>query len=202
MKHYKDFEKVYIGSSDIASLTLRSVLIAGELDFGGDGSYYAYEVFGDDVEIGAHYKKVFSGSTWLWIYDDNGKAYNSGYHDGMAVDVYQAGGYGCIIHWHKEEVVKAEDITFEELGKYPGTFDTDIVQLKDGKVFALNGWDGSKFMSCWECLGEDHSKKSKERYILSPVRRYQAYNIDLDSLVRTIDHINAFEVIDYIVSPK
>ena len=101
MKNYKDFEKVYIGSSDIASLAFRSVCKLEDVRFGGDGCYSAYEVFGDDVEIGAHYRKVFSGDTWLWIFDDTGRAYNSGYHDGMVVDVYQAGGYGCIIHWHE-----------------------------------------------------------------------------------------------------
>ena len=101
MKSYKDFEKVYIGCSDIASLALRSVCKLEDIRFGGDGCYSAYEVFGNDVEIGAHYKKVFSGDAWLWVFDDTGRAYDSGYHDGMTVDVYQAGGYGCIIHWHE-----------------------------------------------------------------------------------------------------
>ena len=99
-KSYKDFEKVYIGSSDIAALTLRSVYDVGNIKFGGDDDYYAYEVFGNDVEIGAHYEKVFSGTDWLWIFGDAERAYNE-YHYGMVVDVYQAGSMGCIIHWHE-----------------------------------------------------------------------------------------------------
>ena len=50
-KFYKNFKKVYIGTSDIASLTVRSVFDVYNLSFGEDGAYSAYECFGD-VEIG------------------------------------------------------------------------------------------------------------------------------------------------------
>ncbi|MBO5416740.1 MAG: hypothetical protein J6A83_08945 [Clostridia bacterium] len=103
MKKYKDFEKVYIGSSDIASLTVRSVQTVATLNFIEDGSYHAYECFGE-VEIGSHYTKVFSGKTWLTIYDDEGRTYkhhswnqNTEY---PLVDIYRSGDFGCIIHWH------------------------------------------------------------------------------------------------------
>ena len=97
-KSYKDFEKVYIGTSDIAALTVRSIYNVANIKFGGDDSYSAYEVFGN-VEIGEHYEKVFSGDTWLWIFDDRERAY-AAHHSGMKVDIYQAGSKGCIIHWH------------------------------------------------------------------------------------------------------
>ena len=101
MKSYKDFERVNIGSSDIASLTLRSCGNIGDLHFGEDGSYSAYEVIGE-AYIGEHYTKIFSGEHWLKIFDDCGLAYNAE-HPGMAVDVYHAGMRGCIIHWHEME---------------------------------------------------------------------------------------------------
>ena len=100
MKTYKDFDKRYIGSSDIASLTVRSGRDVSVLNFLSDGSYSAYEVIGNDVEIGSHYNKVFSGSTWLSIYDDSDMTYKAR-HDGMTVDIYRAGDFGCIIHWHE-----------------------------------------------------------------------------------------------------
>lgn len=100
-RSYKEFSKEYIGSSDVASLTLRSPMEACVLSFGRDGSYSAYICEGDDVEIGAHYTRQFSGAYWLKIFDDSEKTYDH-YGDGefKAFDVYTAGEMGCIIHWH------------------------------------------------------------------------------------------------------
>lgn len=54
MKSYKDFEKMYIGESDIASLTMvgfapEQGLTAQLLHFGGDNAYSAYIVDEPDV---------------------------------------------------------------------------------------------------------------------------------------------------------
>jgi hypothetical protein len=101
MKSYKDFEKTYIGASDMASLTIRSCKKVSAIDYAEDGAYMAYECYGDEVEIGSHYKLVFSGDFWLTIYDDIGRAYNEHQPNGFKkVDVYRAGEYGTIIHWH------------------------------------------------------------------------------------------------------
>lgn len=101
MKNYKDFEKIFLGGSDIASLTMRSVFDVAILRFGKDGAYNAYECFGDDVTIGEHYRAVFDGNTWLTIYDDDGKVYDAHHPNDFAkVTVYRAGEHGCIIHWH------------------------------------------------------------------------------------------------------
>lgn len=104
MKSYKEFDRVYIGGSDCAELVVRSVQKVGLLAFGQDDDYLAYECFGDDVQIGDHYIKVFEGETWLMIYDDHGLVYeHSEYgkeHGYEKVDVYRAGEMGCIIHWH------------------------------------------------------------------------------------------------------
>lgn len=100
-QYYKRFPKVYIGSSDVASLILRAPCNVKELYFGADNDYDAYECFGDNVEIGGHYEKVFSGEYWLKIYDDRGLTYDKDRAFGFTnVDVYRAGEMGCIIHWH------------------------------------------------------------------------------------------------------
>lgn len=103
MKNYKDFDKVYIGYSDAASLILCSMDKVALLHFGGDDAYNAYLCHGDDVEIGAHYEIVFEGDTWLKIYDDRALTYDENhYSDGafQKVTVYRAAERGCIIHWH------------------------------------------------------------------------------------------------------
>ena len=46
MKNYKEFKRVYLGSSDVASLTLRAPNISHVLTFGEDGAYFAYFVEG------------------------------------------------------------------------------------------------------------------------------------------------------------
>ena len=99
MKNYKEFNKVWLGESDIAALTVRSCGDVYNLNFGEDGSYDAYECFGD-VEIGSHYTKVFEGHKWLKIFDDYRLAYDKYFAEYESVDIYRAGDFGCIIHWH------------------------------------------------------------------------------------------------------
>ena len=78
MKNYKEYEKRFIGSSDIAALILvgcdENGLKTSTLDFGEDGSYMAY-VVDKGAEIGAHYKKVADFKHWLKIYDDDELTY-------------------------------------------------------------------------------------------------------------------------------
>ena len=101
MKTYKDFEKEYIGESDVAALTMvgmtEECLTAQILHFDGDDAYSAYIVDEADVEIGKHYSQVASFKTWLKIYDDKGLAFEV---YSPKIDVYTAGEYGCIIHLH------------------------------------------------------------------------------------------------------
>lgn len=100
MKNYKNFEKVYIGDSDMAELVVRAPGEVSLLKFGKDSSYKAYECFGD-VIIGEHYKKVFSGKIWLMIYDDDELTYKKYKPEGYEFyDIYRAGEHGCVIHWH------------------------------------------------------------------------------------------------------
>lgn len=103
-RHYKDYQIIYIGDSDIAALTMVGCrdgagLVPEMLYFGGDNSYHAYLIertASETVEIGAHYKLVATYNHWLSIFDDFGRTY----HSEKKVDrinVYRAGQYGCII---------------------------------------------------------------------------------------------------------
>ncbi|MDO4564856.1 MAG: hypothetical protein Q4C04_04510 [Clostridia bacterium] len=97
MKRYDQFEKQYIGGSDIATLIMAG-FVEGQgltllpLEFMEDGSYKAYIVRGE-AEIGEHYEKVAHFDHWLKIYDDEGLTLDL---NGV-IDVYRAGMRGCII---------------------------------------------------------------------------------------------------------
>ena len=102
MKTYKDFEKRYIGSSDIASLILAGCrteegLKTEALSFGEDGSYSAYIVKqseNEEIKIESHYTKVATFNHWLKVYDDDGKTFDC---MGKEINIYRAGQFGCII---------------------------------------------------------------------------------------------------------
>lgn len=73
MKNYKDYNKTYIGSSDSAYLTLKTITgTTEELYFGEDGSYSAY-VVDEDTLIPKHYHKEFEFTDSLEIYNDFGE---------------------------------------------------------------------------------------------------------------------------------
>ena len=96
--YYKEFDKVSLGSSDIACLTMRGCskdgeLILQNLSFGGDGCYSAYYVKGE-AEIGKHYEKAGEFHHWLEIFDDEAKTLTV---RGDTILVYRAGDYGCIV---------------------------------------------------------------------------------------------------------
>lgn len=97
MKNYKEYEKRFIGASDIAALILvgcdENGLKTSTLDFGEDGSYMAY-VVDEDAELGAHYKKVADFKHWLKIYDDDELTYRV---NAQEINIYRAGDFGCII---------------------------------------------------------------------------------------------------------
>lgn len=93
MKNYKDFEKKSIGSSDIASLTVRSGMKVAPLNFGEDGAYSAYIVT-EDAEIGSHYKLTFEGKGWISIFDDTMLTFEARADE---IKIYQAGAFGCIV---------------------------------------------------------------------------------------------------------
>lgn len=100
-KNYKEFEKKYIGCSDIAALvTVGGALDPSYLFFGEDGSYVAYVCDEEEVEIGSHYKLEKEFNYWMRIYDDEGLVFKV---KADVIKVYRAGSYGVIIHYFNKK---------------------------------------------------------------------------------------------------
>lgn len=91
--YYKNYEKVFVGESDIASLIFRSADKLESVNFGEDGDYRAY-IVDEDAVIGNHYEYTSTFSTWLSIYDDFGLQAK---FTAEQIKVYQAGSFGIII---------------------------------------------------------------------------------------------------------
>lgn len=102
MKTYKEFEKKFIGISDIALLVMvgcreNEGLKAEPLRFGEDGCYNAYIVYqteNEEIKIESHYNKVATFNHWLKIYDDEGLIFKE---NAREINIYRAGQFGCII---------------------------------------------------------------------------------------------------------
>ena len=97
MKSYKEYEKVYIGSSDIASLTIvaprdHDGSLAESLDFGIDSNYFAY-IVDSNAQIGDHYKLVQSCKYWMKVFDDQELTLDL---HAATINIYRAGDCGCI----------------------------------------------------------------------------------------------------------
>lgn len=103
MKSYKEYDREFIGDSDIAALifvgTTKDGLKANILNFGSDGRYNAY-IVDENAKIGDHYTLEMEFETssgfraWLKIYDDVGLMAD---YKADKIRVYRAGDFGCII---------------------------------------------------------------------------------------------------------
>lgn len=93
MKSFKDFPKISLGSSETASLTVRSEHEAKIVYFGEPGEHSAHLV-DEPADIGPHYGQVFSARDWIRIYDDNGL---TRFIEAEEIYIYRASETGCII---------------------------------------------------------------------------------------------------------
>lgn len=98
MKSYKDYERVYIGSSDIASLTIVAPRdngdpLAQSLDFAIDSNYFAY-IVDSNAYIGDHYKLVQCCKGWVKVFDDETLTLKL---KAPSIKIYRAADCGCII---------------------------------------------------------------------------------------------------------
>ena len=108
MKSYKEFNKEFIGDSNISTIIMigydnieKDGLSLKKLVFGEDGHYMSYIVRGK-ANIGSHYKLVAEFEYYLKIYDDDGLVRVLG---ADVIKVYRAGDFGCIIQLlDKEEI--------------------------------------------------------------------------------------------------
>ena len=102
MSYYKDYAKIYIGTSDCARLILEGCdrwekinqkIKLERLDFGEDGSYSAY-IVDEDCEIPSHYRKQCTFFDFVNIIDDGGISERL---HGREIIFYTAGDFGCLI---------------------------------------------------------------------------------------------------------
>ena len=98
MKTYKEYGKITLGYSDIASLTLVGIkgkkeLTSEILQFGSDGNYSAY-IVPENTEIPEHYKEISAFTDWLRIYDDDSKVADLSADE---IKIFRAGNFGMII---------------------------------------------------------------------------------------------------------
>lgn len=56
---------------------------------------------------------------------------------------------------------------FKMVGNWRSNKDIELVEI-DGTVYALNGWNGEKYLNCWICTGEDLMDASEEEYQIKP----------------------------------
>jgi hypothetical protein len=57
---------------------------------------------------------------------------------------------------------------FKEIGHWPYWPDIPMVEI-DGEVYALNGWNGEKYLHCWRCTGQCYMYPSEEEYEIMPI---------------------------------
>ena len=88
------------GSSDIASLLIRTGnREMGEIPFGEDDSYQAHLIAGD-TEVPEHYREqkvLDTTAPLLWLYDDDGKSLDLSNDAGF--EIYIAGRMGLLIRF-------------------------------------------------------------------------------------------------------
>lgn len=67
----------------------------------------------------------------------------------------------------------------------------------DGKFYALSGWNGEMYTSCWECEDEFTSIDSGE-YCIRPLYKYRVCEIDIGSLDDSSDEYeDAIKIVGY-----
>lgn len=76
---------------------------------------------------------------------------------------------------------------YEEYGTWWNSREIELIK-KDGKIYALNGWNGEEYTDCWEVGGKYETEIIKEGIYARPI--YE--EIDKDEY-ETID----YKITDY-----
>lgn len=53
------------------------------------------------------------------------------------------------------------------IGKWWANKNIDLLEY-EGKVYALNGWNGHEYGNCWMCEGEYNLEAGEESYTITP----------------------------------
>ena len=95
---------------------------------------------------------------------------------------------------------------YKHFGYWWANSSIELVKI-DGRIFALNGWDGESYRLCWECQNCDHIdglmtvKDKTADYEIRPVYLYELNNIDLSLIKKDSDEWEAVhEIMQYIVT--
>lgn len=70
---------------------------------------------------------------------------------------------------------------FKKVGTWWNDKDIELVEIND-TVYALHGWNGEEYTSCWKCSGKYLMDASKEVYCVRPI--YKNIGDDFFELVR------------------
>lgn len=69
----------------------------------------------------------------------------------------------------------------------------------DGDWYALNGWNGEKYLHCWKCIDEWTAYPDKKEYEIVPVYDMRKWNPDTeefyDDFVGVFNGIIGYEVL-------
>lgn len=95
-----------------------------------------------------------------------------------------------------EEIFPA-DFNGVVIGKWQNT-DIDVAWI-DGTLYALNGWNGEKYLHCWKCVDRFTADPGGAEYEIAPVYDWSAWNEDdgefQDADGNAIDGIAGYEVL-------
>lgn len=77
--------------------------------------------------------------------------------------------------------------------------DTDIrIECINGALYALNGWNGEKYLHCWKCIDRWTAADDDTEYEITPVYDWSLWNEDAgefqDSYGNSINGIIGYEV--------
>lgn len=85
--------------------------------------------------------------------------------------------------------------------KHVGFWTGDAIKMMeiDGGIYALSGWNGEKFLTCWKCRDSwTVDPNEPGRFVATPVYRFQVEGINLDELEENSEEWeNAVEIVDY-----
>ena len=78
--------------------------------------------------------------------------------------------------------------------------DNEIVNI-DGTLYALNGWNGEKYLHCWKCIDEFTADSDDKEYEIRPVYDWNLWNEEdnefQDAEGNSVDGIIEYEVTYY-----
>lgn len=57
---------------------------------------------------------------------------------------------------------------FTEEGKWWNAKSIELVEIEGEGTFALHGWNGEKYTTCWKVDEKDLTEASKEEYTITP----------------------------------